>query len=176
KSVVKTIKQLKKQVDYIWTSYEHPSIVEEFLPGREFRVFVIGNNRLQVLPPEEIIYELPPGKPQILTYFAKWVPGHEYFTGTREVCPAKIDADLAKELNTLAKRSYRALKCHGYASIDMRQDKTGKLMVIEVNPNTDISANGSAMYPVQEAGIEYHMFIKKVINLAKIAYIIRNKK
>jgi D-alanine-D-alanine ligase len=166
KSVVSDIESLKEQVDIIWKVFKRPSLVEKYLCGREFRALVVGNSSLTVFPIEEIIYSLPPDKPKLLTYHAKWLPGHEYFLGTGEKCPAEIESVLQHQIEETATLSYKALECRGYASIDMRQDDDGKLMVIDVNPNTDISAIGGVQYPIAAAGMDYTSFIALILQLA----------
>jgi D-alanine-D-alanine ligase len=113
KSVVEDVKTLREQVRLLWEAYERPSLVEEFLPGREFRALVVGNRHPRVLPIEEIVYELPPDRPRLLTYAAKWIPGHEYFVGTQEKCPAEIQPDLKETIEIMALKSFAALKCRG---------------------------------------------------------------
>jgi D-alanine-D-alanine ligase len=167
KSVVNDFQDLKKQVEFIWQAYQRHSLIEEFLPGREFRGLVMGNRHLKVFPIEEIIYNLPPDKPRLLTYSAKWVRGDEYFTGTSEQCPANIDSNLRSEIEELVSDSFRALGCRGYASIDLRQNREGELMVIDVNPNTDISIGGGARFPIEAVGISYNSFIDEILYLAK---------
>jgi len=164
-SVVADTQSLGERVEWIYQEYQCPSIVEEFLPGREFRAFVIGDGHPRVLPVVETVYMLPPHRPRLLTYRAKWVSDDEYFVGTKEVCPAEIEADLREELESLALRSFTALRCRGYASIDMRQNEEGQPMVIDVNPNTDISLEGCSRFPLEAAGIEYAAFIEEVLSL-----------
>lgn len=167
KSVVKDIDTLQHQIEFICHTYEQPALVEEFLPGREFRALVVGNHHLNVLPIEEVIYKLPPDKPKIITYSAKWVQKDKYFRAIHEQCPADIDAELKEKIESTAKRSFTALSCRHYASVDIRQDKDGALKVIDVNPNTDISAGGSLRYPLETAGIDYTAFIQNLLKLAR---------
>lgn len=170
KSVVSVLRSLKKQVDFIYQAYGRPSLVEEFLPGREFCTLVVGNERLRVFPIEEVIYGLPPRKPRILTYAAKWVAEDGYFGWTKQKCPAEVTADLKENIEDLALRSFVALGCRGYARMDMRQDREGQLMVLDVNPNPDISAQGGARLQVEAAGVDYVAFIQEILSLAKESF------
>lgn len=167
KSVVYNFNALRERVGYIWNVYKHPSLVEKFLPGREFRVLIVGNEHPIVYPIEEIIYTLPTDKPRLLTYSAKWIIDHEYYEGSYEECPAEVGAELQSDICTIALKSYTSLNCHGYASIDIRQDEMGQLMVIDVNPNTDIYEEGGVQLPLETAGIEYATFIEKILSLAR---------
>lgn len=170
KSVVWNHSELRRQVEYVWQTFQRISLVEEFLPGREFRALVTGNSDLKLYPVEEIIYSLPPGKPRLLTYAAKWIRGDEYFIGTREQCPPQASQVLQEQIEDLALRAYSALGCRNYASIDLRLHEDGRLMVIDVNPNTDISMGGGTRYPLEVEKIDYTSFIGGIMDLAKEAY------
>jgi D-alanine-D-alanine ligase len=166
-SIVNDKKALKTQVEFIWQAYHRQSLVETFLPGREFRGLVTGNWHARILPIEEIIYDLPAYVPKLLTFSAKWIQGDEYFIGTSEYCPALINIDLKNKIIGLITKTYKALRCLGYASIDLRQNSEGEPMVIDVNPNTDISFGGGATFPLEAMGMSYTKFIEDIVYLAK---------
>ncbi|MBM4462073.1 MAG: ATP-grasp domain-containing protein [Chloroflexi bacterium] len=167
KSIVRSLQALRRQLELIDQKYGRPSLVEEFLPGREFSALVVGNYSLKVFPIEEIIFALPSTKPPILTYGAKWVREDTYFEGTKTKCPADVDPELKQAIDDLALRCFVALGCRGYARVDMRQDAGGQLMVLDVNPNPDISQEGGARHQVEAAGIAYASFIGDIVSLAK---------
>jgi len=167
KSVVYNQYELRKQVENVWQTIKRSSLVEEFLAGREFRAFIMGNHKLKLFPVEEIVYSLPPEKPRLLTYAAKWIRGDIYFSGTREQCPIVADIELKDQIEYLAIKAYRILKCRNYASIDLRISEDGQVMVIDINPNTDISIDGGARFPLEVDGLDYTSFIAEILNLAK---------
>lgn len=170
KSVVGNFKMLREQVQYIWQVYERLSLVEKFLPGREFRVLIVGNECPILYPVEEIIYTLPVNKPRLLTYSAKWIPKHEYYNDSYEKCPVEIEPELRQIIETIAMQTFNALNCHGYASVDIRQDDAGQPMVIDVNPNTDIYEGGGVQLPLEVAGIDYTTFIDQILNSARCQF------
>lgn len=165
-SVVSSFALLKKQVTRISESYGGSALVEKFINGREFNATVLGNSRGAVLPVSEIIYSLPPEMPRILTFAAKWEPDSRYFLGTRAVCPAEIGAKEREYISETALAAFRLLGCSGYARVDMRMDKEGRLNVIEVNPNPDISPDSGAVRQAEAAGMSYIQFIEKIVKLA----------
>jgi D-alanine-D-alanine ligase len=69
-SLVNDLPSLQRQVRKITMTYHCSALVERFLSGREFNATVMGNIRCVVLPISEIVYELPPGIPRILTFAA----------------------------------------------------------------------------------------------------------
>ena len=170
-SVVEDFPALAKQVGFVHRAYEQLALVEEFLPGREFCALVMGNEHPTVFPIEEIVYTLPPGKPRILAYPAKWDPQDAYFRETKVKCPAEVSQELRQKVETLALHSFLALGCRGYARVDVRQDKEGQLKVLDVNPNPDIGPGAGARLQAEAAGLDYPAFIGEILSLAKEAFL-----
>jgi D-alanine-D-alanine ligase len=166
-SVVWDKSSLIQQIEFVWQKYQHHSLVERFLSGREFRATIVENGHLTLLPFEEIIYNLPSDKPRLLTYSAKWIREDEYFTGTCEQCPANIDEDLQNKIGTIAASAFTAAGCRSYSSIDLRLTEAGEPMVIDINPNTDISCEGGVKLPIQAQGLSYNAFIDMILSSAK---------
>lgn len=165
-SVVHDFWALKRQVGMVSASYGGDAIVEKFIDGHEFNATVLGNSEFTVLPVSEIVYSLPSGMPEILTFAAKWEPDNLYCSGTTAVCPADIVAEEHKHITETVKTVYGLLDCQGYARVDMRMDQEGQLNVLEVNPNPDISPSSGAARQAQAAGMTYPQFIDKLIRLA----------
>ena len=165
-SVVHDFSALERQVSRICHSFGGDALVAKFLPGREFNATVMGNSELTVLPVSEIVYSLPPGMPEILTFEAKWEDDSPYFEGTKPVCPAEIEGEEQQHIAETITTVYRLLGCQGYARADMRLDDEGQLNVIEVNPNPDISPGTGAARQAEAAGMTYTQFIGKIVQLA----------
>lgn len=164
-SVVHDFFALERQVRVICDSHSGDALVAEFLPGREFNATVMGNSEVTVLPVSEIVYSLPPGMPEILTFDAKWNDDTYYFKGTKPVCPAEIEAEEHQRIADTITTVYRLLGCRGYARVDMRLNDKGELNVMEVNPNPDISPGTGAARQAEAAGMTYTQFIEKIVQL-----------
>jgi D-alanine-D-alanine ligase len=165
-SLVRDYAGLKRQVTSIGETYSSGALVEHFVGGREFNATVMGNYRNTVLPVSEIVYELSPGVPRILTFAAKWEPDSVYFKGTKVVCPAEVSESEREYIAGTALAAFRLEVKRGYARVDMRMDEAGKLNVIEINPNPDISPGTGAARQSAAAGLSYTQFIEKIIYLA----------
>ena len=165
-SVVHDFSALKRQVNMICGFYSGNAIVEIFVTGREFNATVMGNSEFIALPVSEIVYSLPPGMPEVLTFDAKWKPDTPYFKGTTPVCPAEIDHEEYRRIAETVITAYRLLGCRGYARVDMRMDQEGELNVIEVNPNPDISPGTGAARQAEAAGMTYTQFVERIVQLA----------
>ena len=166
-SVVNDFSSLERQLRRIIHLYGgEETLVEEYLDGREFNATVIGNSSGSVLAISEIVFTLSPGMPNILTYESKWNTKSDYYRGTRVVCPARISEDERQKITGVAEKAYSLTGCRGYARVDMRTDKQGRINVIEINPNPDIALDSGAALQARAAGLEYKQFINKIVSLA----------
>lgn len=165
KSVVYDIDSLGKQVTTLSRTYWSGVLVERFVTGREFNATVLGKDVCRVLPVSEIVYTLAPGKPRLLTFASKWEPDSPEYTGTNAVCPADVTAEEYELISSTALLSFQKLGCRGYTRVDMRMDEHGKLNVIEINPNPDISPNAGAAIQAEAAGMTYTDFIASIVKL-----------
>jgi D-alanine-D-alanine ligase len=164
--VVRDYSSLRERVVSVTTYFGGMALVEEFLEGREFNATVLHNSEAVVLPVSEIMYSLPPNMPEVLTYAAKWDPNSVYFKHTNAVCPAQIGVEEQAHIVEIAVTVFRLMVGHGYARVDMRMDAQGKINVLEVNPNPDISPDAGAALQAQAAGMSYNQFIGEILTLA----------
>ncbi len=165
-SFVNDLTALARQVRVITETYRSGALVEHFIGGREFNATVMGNAQCVVLPLSEIVYALSPDIPRILTFEAKWEPGSPYFKGTKVICPAKVTEQEREYIAGTAMSAFKLLVGRGYARMDMRMDEAGKLNIIEVNPNPDISRDAGYARALAAARIEYRDFWKMLIENA----------
>ncbi len=165
-SVVSDRAALARQVSKISQLFGGIVLAEEFLDGLEFNAIVMGNKELTVLPASEIVYSLPANMPPILTFEAKWEEESLYFRETKVVCPARIDDAGRGRIAEIAKAAYRLIGCRCYARVDMREDRHGRLNVLEVNPNPDISPGSGGARQAIAAGMTYAQFIEQIVLLA----------
>lgn len=155
---------LRRQVSWVINTYNQPAIVEEFLPGREFTVGVIGNEESFVLPIVEILLEkLPIGVSKLYSYEAKWiwdVPENPYEMFR---CPADISREQEEELERIAMKTFNVLNCRDVCRIDMRLDRGNRPRVLEVNPIPglipDPDAHSCLPEAARAAGYSYDQLI-----------------
>jgi len=169
KSVVNNMAGLVEQLQEFGRSYNGQAMVEEFIEGREFNITIMGNGNgagYSALPVSEIVYTLPPDMPELLTYSAKWRPESLYYKNTRVLCPAEVTDEERKDIENTAITACSLLGCRGYARVDMRMENNGKVYVLEVNPNPDISPSAGAARHAGAAGLTYTRFIERIMQLA----------
>ena len=166
RSVVNDGVSLGEQVELVCQDFGGLALVEEYLEGREFNATVLGAAEHLVLPISEIVYSLPDGMPKILAFPAKWEPESVYSRSTIPVCPAKIEPELQRELESCAVSVFQLFGCSGYARVDFRLDAEGRPFVLEVNPNCDISPTSGAARQARAAGMSYVQFIDRIVRFA----------
>ncbi len=165
-SIVNSEDKLIERVQYINQKIGVDAIVEEFVEGREFYVGVLGNYRLDLLPVWEVFYKKSE-KPEREFYSrsAKWNEKYRSRKGI-DSGKAKISAELELKIQSIAKKTYKALELNGYARIDVRMDKDENIYVIEANPNPNIARDDefaeSALYKKKWS---YHELLQKILNL-----------
>jgi D-alanine-D-alanine ligase len=166
-SVVHDQETLQKQVQRILEVYEQPALIEAFIEGREFNVAILDNTKAEALPVSEIDFtQMPEGQAKICSYEAKWLTDDVLYTSTPPVCPAQIDEALKTKLQEMAVKAFFACECRDYARVDFRMDKKGKIYVLEVNPNPDISLNAGYARALAAAGLDYKYFWQQLIKKA----------
>jgi D-alanine-D-alanine ligase len=167
-SVVFDDESLSKQIKYVIEQYRQPALVEEFIDGRELNIGLIETNgRVEVLPISEIDYsEFPEGVPKICGYEAKWVVKSPEFQKSKPLCPAPLELVVKKSLENIAIKVFKLFGCRDYARVDVRVDKDGKIYILEVNPNPDISPQSGMTRALKVQGMTYIKFVGNVLERA----------
>ena len=167
-SVVFDDESLSKQIQYVVDQYRQPALVEEFIDGRELNVGLIEiNGKVGVLPISEIDYsEFPEGIPKICGYEAKWVVESPEYQKSKPLCPAPLEWVTKKSLEHIALKVFKLFGCRDYARVDIRVDRDGKIYILEVNPNPDISPQSGMARSLKVQGILYTEFVKGLLEKA----------
>jgi D-alanine-D-alanine ligase len=144
--------------------YEKPILVEEFLPGSDLTVGVIGNwqNCYTVLPiAEEDYSELPEGLPKICGHEAKWRPDSPYWR--IKSIPAKLPEDTKQALIGWSTMLGDRLECRDYTRFDWRLDAEGNPRLLEVNPNPGWCWDGHLAKMAAMIGMTYADMLKAIL-------------
>ena len=154
-SVVTNAHELQLRVEFLLARYGGGVIVEPYLPGPEFNLGVIAVPEPRALAVAQIVFKPEIGNWPILTYAAKWDEGSVADLASRPICPAPIDPSRAERLSTIAVAAFQATGCRDYARVDLRLDKNGEPMILEVNPNPDIGPNAGWARAARVSGFSY---------------------
>lgn len=168
-NVVKTRKNLIRQLARLHRQKLFPLLVEDFIDGREINVSLLGNPDPQILPISEVDFswETNPLK-RICSYESKWEAESQAYQKGTTVCPAKLTAPLQKRLEKLARQAFQALGCRDYARVDFRLRSDGEPFILEVNPNPCLAPDAGFFRSAQAAGFRYEDLIEKIVALALI--------
>lgn len=128
-------------------------IVEQFIPGRELTVPILGD---EALPVGEIIVER-----EIFDYETKYQAGM-----AQEIFPADLNGAETIEIQRLALEAHRALKLGGYSRIDFRMDKNGGFWCLEANTLPGMTA--ASLFPkgAAAAGMSFPELCDRICRLA----------
>ncbi len=172
-SVVQDLGSLADRVSFIQERFGQGAIAEEFVDGRELYVSVIGNDdSLQILPIIEMVFDKRRTRPEerIATQFAKWDEAYRERKGIRNVIARPIAKAVRARIEETCRTAYRALWLRDYARLDLRLTPDGQVCVLEANANPFISYGHDMANAAAKAGMEYSVFIQRIIDEAIARY------
>ncbi len=133
--------------------YDRAVLVEEFIPGRELTVAVLGDEPLPIV-------EIQP-KSGHYDYEAKYTAGRsEYF------CPADLPEPLAAKIRALGVQASLALGCAGVSRVDFRLDPSGRPSCLEVNTIPGMTPTSLVPMAAKAAGMSYDQLVQRMLDLA----------
>ncbi len=145
-----------------------PLILEEYIPGREFNVSLLGYPSPRVLPIAEICFDhFPEGAYPIVGYKAKWDKNSFEYEHTPRVFPSDLAEAVEREISGIALHCYRSFMLRDYARVDLRVDSNGVVYVLEINANPCISPDAGFPAALLKAGIGYEEFIDRLFGYVR---------
>ena len=122
-------------------AYGSTALVEEYIPGRELTVGVMGDHALAVT-------EIRAVAGSFYDYESKYADG-----GSRHTIPAYVHPDIYARALDIAVAAHRALGCRGASRCDFRYDDTdgepGRLVLLEINTQPGLTP--TSLLPEQAA-------------------------
>jgi D-alanine-D-alanine ligase len=164
-SVVENDEQLVRRVQFIHDSLGTAAIVEQFIDGREMYVGVLGNQRLEAFPVWEMSFAgMPDNKWRIATERVKWSTAYQKRHGIM-TATAPLDAPTARQIQHIARRTFRTLDLSGYARVDVRIDDQGRAYVLEANPNPNLAYGEDFAESAEVSGLSYERLLARILAL-----------
>lgn len=164
-SRVQNLDELRKQAEYVISTYKQPALVEEFISGQEFTVAIIGNEDPQIMPLVQIKID---GRLKL---------NDKFYTFARiasdrleYICPARISQELNKKISRIALQVYNAVECLDFGRVDFRVDREGRPYVLEINPLPSLSTEDVFAVVAKEIGISYDEIIGRILDCALKRY------
>ncbi len=166
RSKVRNAHELAQRVQYLMATYPGETVlVEEFMPGREFTVGIVGNREPEVVAVMEVV---PSDKTKDMANFV-------YGLDEKRNCdvriiyrlPADLDDSADRAIRSLAVGVYKELRCRDMARVDIRLDENGAPHFIELNTLPGLNKHHSDL-PIlaRLAGISYETLITRVLGHA----------
>jgi D-alanine-D-alanine ligase len=144
-------------------------LIQEFLPGTEYSVGIVGNPGLtcRILPILEVDYShLDPALPKILGYESKWLPDSPYWTRI-QYHEAQVDDEIQRKMLDYSMTLFERLDCRDYARFDYRTDAAGEIKLLEVNPNPGWCWDGKLNYMAGFVGMRYSDLLRAILEAAQ---------
>ena len=158
-SVVENEADLRTRAQTYIAKYQQPVLVEEFLPGREFTVGMLGEFTPRVLPIMEVVFTNKEHKFPVYSFLSKLDA-----TDVRLEVPAKITEALAQDLTRTACAAFAALGCRDVSRMDFRLNAKGEVYFIECNPLPGIVPNFSDLSEMAiAAGMSYQELVAEIL-------------
>jgi D-alanine-D-alanine ligase len=154
KSLVNNKIELIEMAEWILTRFNQPALVEEYLPGREFTVGVIGTGEesfyiggMEIFCKDNLPYSV------------------EVKENYQEYCSyTLINESLTKGCKKVALNVWKALGCVDAGRVDLKADRSGRICFIEVNPLAGLNRVHSDL-PIlsRMCGVEYQSLIEMIM-------------
>jgi D-alanine-D-alanine ligase len=164
-SVVDDVAKLNERVRFIHESIGTDAILEQFIEGRELYCGIVGNQRLAVLPVWEMTFaNMPESQHRIATERVKWSAKYQAKVGIETGEATALPKGVAELVQHMSRRAFRVLEQSGYARIDLRLDDSGRVYMIEANPNPQIARNEDFAQSAEAAGIGYDALLQRILS------------
>lgn len=158
KSIVNDVIQLRTLCEELLNEYHQPVLVEEYMPGREFTVGVVGSGVSSHLigAMEIVCKDNMPYCNEVKENFEQYV---EYKLVAEE--------DVLNECYRVARQAWIALNGVDAGRIDLRTDRYGKICFIEANPLAGLNPKISDL-PIlcRMNGVSYRQLLSEIISSA----------
>jgi len=128
-------------------------LVEEYIPGRELTVAVMGREALPIVEirPRDGFYD----------YESKYTAGRsEYF------CPADLPVELARRIADLGLRAALGLGCSGVSRVDFRLSPADEPFCLEVNTIPGMTPTSLVPMAAKARGMDYDQLVARMLELA----------
>lgn len=166
-SVVESIKDMMEKIEEIHAKFDTSAMIEEYIPGREIYVGVVGNEEPEALPLIELdLSHIPEGTPRIAGTEVKWHRGSHAYEKAKPFFPEDIPEETIRRIQQTAITAFQVLQLRDYGRIDVRLAEDGTAHVLEVNPNCWLSRKAEFAMAAKKAGRSYEALINEIADLA----------
>ncbi len=165
-SRVYTWDDLHQRAKHLLQVYKQPALVEEFIPGAEVTVGVIGNDPPRVVGVMQVVPQQGLDDTFMYTLEVKrnWRQMVFYH------CPPQLPAACVQEIENAAITLFRALGCRDVARLDFRIDGNSCVYFLEANPLPGLGDYSDLPIMTALAGWDYSQLLETILNSALERY------
>ncbi len=157
--IIKSAEQVEGALAEV-AKFDSELLVEEFIPGRELTIGILGEQALPIL---EII-----PKGGFYDFNNKYPFLNPQAGGAAEhVCPARIDDGLTRTIQEMALQAFRALGLRVYGRVDVILPENAAATVLEVNTIPGMTEASLLPEAAAAAGISYEKLCARIIELSR---------
>jgi D-alanine-D-alanine ligase len=166
KSLVQNPGDMRSVVNELFNRYGEPVLIEEFIPGAEITVGVVGNAPPKVIG---IMRVVPRQKDANFVYSLEIKRDWERLVDYE--CPAQLDRSILGYLEEFALTAFKALECRDFARVDFRVSPEGLPYFLEINPLAGLNPYSSDLCIMARlTGLAYNDLIASILQSALQRY------
>nr|MDK2850347.1 D-alanine-D-alanine ligase [Candidatus Cloacimonadota bacterium] len=154
-SIVHKLDQLKEAVEAAFRQCD-TVLLEEYIPGREITVSILGGKALPVV-------EIRPKN--------GWYDYHNKYTkgSTEYLAPAPLAESISQLVSLYAERIFFAMSCSVYARVDFRLNQD-KLYFLELNTLPGMTPLSLTPMAAKAAGMSFEDLLEHILDLSKSSF------
>ena len=161
-SLVRDPQRMKETVTDLLETYGQPVLVEEFIPGEEVTVGMVGNN-----PPRCFgIMRVVPRRPDADFVYSLEVK-RDYEKLVDYECPAQLSPSTIETIREYSINAFKILECRDFARVDYRVSPDGTPFFLEINPLAGLNPRSSDLIIMARLlGVSYQELIGSILDSA----------
>lgn len=164
-SRIEEISALRAEAGRLLDGYRQPVLVEEFCPGPELTVGILGTGSDAAAVG---VMEVSPKHVPIDEFVYSVQTKREGFDAVEYLVPPPRPAQLVERTAEVALAAHRALGCRDVSRVDLRVDAAGEPVFLEANPLPGLAPDwGDIVVLARRAGIGYEDFIGRIVAAAR---------
>lgn len=125
-------------------------LIEKWIEGKEFTIGVLGNRKLPVigLSTNHVFYD----------YDAKYIANDTGYS-----LPSGLSEEAELLMQTLTMQAYDAVGCSGWGRVDVMQDASGKVWLLEVNTTPGMTSHSLVPMAAKHIGISFPELVVDIL-------------
>lgn len=156
-------REARKMIRFVTGTYGQEALVEEFVPGPEVTVGLVGNGTPRVIG----MMEIRPTKVRSEEFVYSLEVKRDWERQVEYLCPPSLPEGVTAEIGRCAVGIYRLLGCRDFSRIDFRVDRRGVPQFLECNPLPGLSPGyGDLPIMADRMGIPYDALLSEILSCA----------